>query len=521
MNDIKYVSMRQDIESVVGSPYEMYYDKLLKINKLLRNLVEDKIEFIEYTDELIDQIDDLSSCIKSNEERCKDKPYCASTDELNCKFMVPSRNLITGKNNEAIYFTRMADEIIRFGRIRLFLFRPQAYLSFKKLGYDLGVNEIILLETLLNQDYFENLVPETKISYNLVDSYDTVQPAGEVPYSKYKTIDNLHKTKIPKFNLKKKTLTLKPAPPKFDDPNIEAVPIVSLDETEAAETVAPEVTAEEIDAEENDADESVVPETVVSAIPVEVQKKLCSQTRRDVIKGSLQKNFTKGVKEYIFENSSSCSFQIYLFMVRLFHKDKLGLTSYEADVAELKRILWKQYQNFLDKYENQMLIMLSDQGKKQMVERVNRGEINLEELIMSEEYYLTNLDFMLLNLYYRLPIVLISLKVFGENKKKILLLEKNSAGRYFYMKQGAVKRNHPRMVSLLVVDETYTLEKTALSDDFLQKLEMEEREVDNEKYSDRLTDIISGYKSINFKRKKILIVKPKLDETKVEETRSE
>ena len=47
-----------------------------------------------------------------------------------------------------LYATRMADEIIRFGRIRLFLFRPQAYLSFKKLGYNLGVNEIILLETL-------------------------------------------------------------------------------------------------------------------------------------------------------------------------------------------------------------------------------------------------------------------------------------------------------------------------------------------------------------------------------------
>ena len=61
--------------------------------------------------------------------------------------------------------------------------------------------------------------------------------------------------------------------------------------------------------------------------------------------------------------------------------------------------------------------MLSDQGKKQMIERVNRGEINLEELIMSEEYYLSNLDFMLLNLYYKLPIVLISLKLF-ENKKK-------------------------------------------------------------------------------------------------------
>ena len=207
-------------------------------------------------------------------------------------------------------------------------------------------------------------------------------------------------------------------------------------------------------------------------------------------------------------------------MIRLFHKDKLGLTSYDADMAELKRILWRQYTTLYDKYENQILIMLSDQGKKQMIERINRGEIELQELIMSEEYYLTNLDFMLLNLYYRLPIVLFSLKVFGENKKKILLLEKNSDGRYFYVKQGAVKRNNPRMVSLLYIDEPYTLEKSNLSDEFLQKLETEEREVDNDKYSDRLTDIITSYKSINFKRKKNLIIKPRVDdETRADETR--
>ena len=124
---------------------------------------------------------------------------------------------------------------------------------------------------------------------------------------------------------------------------------------------------------------------------------------------------------------------------------------------------------------------------------------------------------MLLNLYYKLPIVLISLKVFGENKKKILILEKNSSGRYFYVKQGAVKRNQPRMVSLLFVDETYTLEKSVLSDEFLQQLEMEERELDNDNYFDRLTDIITGYKSINFKRKKKLIIKPAQDETKKQE----
>ena len=43
LNDINYVSIRQDIESVVSSPYEMYYDKLLKISNLLRILLQEKL----------------------------------------------------------------------------------------------------------------------------------------------------------------------------------------------------------------------------------------------------------------------------------------------------------------------------------------------------------------------------------------------------------------------------------------------------------------------------------------------
>ena len=119
--------------------------------------------------------------------------------------MVPKSNLITGKDNENIYFTRMADEIIRFERIRLFYFVPKL-ISLSKVRYNLGVNEIILLETLLNQDYFENLIPETKIVYKLGDSYDTTQPSTSIPYSKYKQIeyDDLKKmNRIKKFQRKK------------------------------------------------------------------------------------------------------------------------------------------------------------------------------------------------------------------------------------------------------------------------------------------------------------------------------
>ena len=218
------------------------------------------------------------------------------------------------------------------------------------------------------------------------------------------------------------------------------------------------------------------------------------------------------MKENIFENNTQCTFQIYLSILRLYHKDNASLTSYNADASEIKRILWKQYLNFMDKYEEKILLILSDQGKKQIVEKIRQGITDLEQVIMSEDYFLTNLDIILLNLYYNLPIVLISLKRFGENKKKVLLLQKNDEGKYFYIKQGAVKRDEPRLTSLLYLDESFMLDKTDLSEELLQEIELEER---SEEFPERLNNILQDFKSVNFKRKKK--VKLIIEDTKSEE----
>ena len=164
LNNIENVPLRQQIESIVESPTSMYYDKIVEIVKILREISANKLEFVEYEDKLLDQINTVNTCLKNNTENCDSKPHCITTEDSNCKMMIPISNLLTGKNNERIYFTRMADEILRYGRIRLFLFKPQAYLSFQKVGYNLEENEIILLETILKR-YTDGLEPETKSEY--------------------------------------------------------------------------------------------------------------------------------------------------------------------------------------------------------------------------------------------------------------------------------------------------------------------------------------------------------------------
>jgi hypothetical protein len=56
------------------------------------------------------------------------------------------------------------------------MLQPQTYLSFGNIGYNLRDNEIILIQSLLTSDYFENLIPIITNKYIKHNSYDEVKP---------------------------------------------------------------------------------------------------------------------------------------------------------------------------------------------------------------------------------------------------------------------------------------------------------------------------------------------------------
>merc|ERR1711998_368901 len=87
---------------------------------------------------------------------------------------IPKINLINKNDNEKIYFSKISDELIRYIRIKEFIFESKTFLSFNEIKFDLNDDEIILLQSLLTQDYFENIEimnPNPYINYN---SYYTI-----------------------------------------------------------------------------------------------------------------------------------------------------------------------------------------------------------------------------------------------------------------------------------------------------------------------------------------------------------
>ena len=88
------------------------------INNLVKELTVNAIQFILYNEVLLEKIEDINSCIVKD-EKCNKSNYCLFNDSNNCSLLIPKENLLTGKDNEIQYFDKIADELIRYNRIKI------------------------------------------------------------------------------------------------------------------------------------------------------------------------------------------------------------------------------------------------------------------------------------------------------------------------------------------------------------------------------------------------------------------
>jgi len=181
INDYNNAKIQHEIRGDINKPYLFYNDKLKKVIDNLKILTANaepnsKIIFnsdfnIDVTNELLTNI---STCIGKTADTCDDQLCKLSNDT--CSIMLPKFNLITNNDNETYYYSKMADELIRYNRINSFIFNPNTYLSFEPHGYNLTANEIIIAQSLL-KTYLTNLVPViSNNKYVSNNTYDTAQP---------------------------------------------------------------------------------------------------------------------------------------------------------------------------------------------------------------------------------------------------------------------------------------------------------------------------------------------------------
>ena len=182
LHKFENIEIRESILSMIKRNDILYLIKLNNLQSLIRQLVSKYINFSDshYSEELLKNISEITtSCITNkNPNTCTETKYCIKeTDkEGRCKLVIPKINLLNpSQNNEVMYIARMADEILRYNRIRAFMF-DRTIFPLINVKYNLREDEIILSHTMLSEDYLDNLDPLPENEYANFNTYDTAEP---------------------------------------------------------------------------------------------------------------------------------------------------------------------------------------------------------------------------------------------------------------------------------------------------------------------------------------------------------
>ena len=393
--------LRHEIEEKSNSS-QLYLKKLRSVETLLRELMRDHVEFSAYAEEDLLKLDTITSCYNN----CGEKPFCKPNENADgggggCVLLVPETNLISQKSNDTFYYGKLADEIIRYSRIKTFIFNPKTVLSFANLKYNLRENEIILLQSLLTQEYFENITVAKSNQYVNFNTFDTTQPIKAQNYSNTDTLENIEAYDKTQSHLAEKAAAAKEAKLKAQ--------------------LAPAAPA-------------------ADKCNIFIKNSITSKYFADI--------FPFDSKEYEYQNNNStCYFKAILTVIKDHNEAAKDLTT-----NQLKEILAEQYRDLYEKYKPKLLNILRAQGKKEMAALVDSGKLKFYDMLISDNYYPTNIDLWLLAIHYNIPLVFLSDTSLMENNKKLMVAHSDGGDAYYFLKGTAVSThtNNPLLYTLIL-----------------------------------------------------------------------
>jgi len=182
LNLYKSRKTREEIQDLIFNNNMTFVAKLRKMKDILSELMKGYFSFQEYNDDVLSNIRTIFACQADN---CLSEPYCLLMGENDkCQFIIPRFNLINKSENENIYYTKMADELIRYKRIRLFMLYPDNYLHISNTEYNIQENtEFIIPKSELNKDYFNHLEPYPLSKYVNTSTFETAIPKNVTEYN--------------------------------------------------------------------------------------------------------------------------------------------------------------------------------------------------------------------------------------------------------------------------------------------------------------------------------------------------
>ena len=190
LNGFENMEVRNSIEALIYNrrradgqknniqqQYNAYIKKLAEMKKMLIALGRRHIQFAEMDPSVLKTIYEQKSalsCVTERGSSCKKLAYCFSIDDAAvCGLYIPKRNLVDDSDNENNYYIRLADELLRYRRIRAYMLHPNKYLTFDSISYNLKDNEMLLLDADVPNYISENKRAITTNDYIEYKSYYT------------------------------------------------------------------------------------------------------------------------------------------------------------------------------------------------------------------------------------------------------------------------------------------------------------------------------------------------------------
>ena len=490
LNMHKHSIYKNVLKKIINTNSLVFLDKIEQIYNILKEVGSQYIIFANYDSKILNSIKELSLCLDN--EACNTN-YCMKTNDI-CSLIIPITNLINSESNEILYYTRLADEFVRYNKFKKFIFQDNQTFSYGSTNYNILDNELLLFQSSLTLDYFTNVITNSTSNFN--DTFDTL---GYYNNKKLNTLKKLTIVPIPKGNNIQKDI----------------ITILQTRKTQA-ELVAEKKEYDEEDEDDKDDKEGkdsnekekydktyveYVEEDNEPVASIQVLNKYIDKTyncviSKNIIAESIHSNFKIMVYQLMFDiDNNICSFQIILMLIK-YHTKNDNLV-----ILDLKNKLIQLYSKHPN-IESLYYILLKN-NKKSSMQKVIDGVIKMDALITSDEYYITFIDIYLLSKEYDLPIIFlcntaIDIAITNSTEIKYIICNINKINDdYYFLKVPSVySRDKKHNYKLLFTSQSFIFNiNTDLQDSQSYKLYSNLKK-QLQFYTDVLYDYINNYNII-------------------------
>jgi len=137
---------------------------------------------------------------------------------------------------------------------------------------------------------------------------------------------------------------------------------------------------------------------------------ICDKVEKEHIMSSIWKKcFPDNYSEVEYSKYNFCTFN---FIIDIIDKK----TGKKYTINEIKNQLYDEYKQYIEKYKDKIVDILTIEGKKTLGDQVNAGTLSFASFIYTDNYFLTPLDLWLLVNRFKIPTIFICQKFILQTK---------------------------------------------------------------------------------------------------------